>query len=113
MTEESGLNSALQSGPELVALRAAALAEMGLFEGCAPEQLQALAERLRPVRAEPGQVLMRQGEQAVSFVLIHSGCAEVSHTGDDGAVVLDEVGPGAIVGEVAFCAALPRSVPDC
>ena len=109
MTDETGLNSALQSGPELVALRAAGLAEMGLFEGCTPEQLQALAERLRPVRAEAGQVLMRQGEQAVSFVLIHSGRAAVSHTGDDGEVVLDEVGAGAIVGEIALLRDKPRT----
>ena len=92
-----------------MALRAAGLAEMGLFEGCTPEQLQALAERLRPVRAEPGQVLMRQGEQAVSFVLIHSGRAAVSHTGDDGEVVLDEVGAGAIVGEIALLRDKPRT----
>ena len=97
MTEDTGLNSGLQSGPELVALRAAGLAEMVLFERCTPEQLQALAERLRPVRAEAGQVLMRQGEQAVSFVLIHSGRAAVSHTGDDGEVVLDSVGAVVVV----------------
>jgi CRP-like cAMP-binding protein len=68
-----------------------------------------LAERLRPVRAEPGQVLMRQGEQAVSFILIDSGAAEVNHTGEDGEVVLDSVSAGVIVGEIALLRDKPRT----
>ena len=47
-----------------------------------------MAELLRPVCADVGQVLMHQGEPAVSFLLIESGRAEVRHVGDDGAVVL-------------------------
>lgn len=109
MTDRSSLGSALKNSPELVALRAAGLAEMELFEDCDPEQLTALAERLRPLRAEPGQVLMRQGEQAVSFILIRSGAAEVSHTGDDGEVVLDALGDGVIVGEIALLRDKPRT----
>lgn len=109
MTDQSGLASALENSPAQVSLRADGLAEMALFEDCAVEQLQALAERLRPVRAEPGQVLMRQGEQAVSFVLIHSGAAEVNHTGDDGEVVRDSVGAGVIVGEIALLRDKPRT----
>ncbi|MGI9123162.1 MAG: GNAT family N-acetyltransferase [Mycobacterium sp.] len=109
MTDESGLSAALETGPELEALRTAELAELALFSDCEPEQLQALAERLRPVRAEDGQVLMRQGEQAVSFILIQNGAAEVSHVGDDGEVVLDWVGAGVIVGEIALLRDRPRT----
>ncbi|MBU3705377.1 MAG: GNAT family N-acetyltransferase [Mycobacterium sp.] len=82
---------------------------MELFEECEPAQLQALAERLEPLRAEPGQVLFSQGEQAVTFILIQSGAAEISHLGDDGEVVLDEVGPGVIVGEIALLRDKPRT----
>ena len=109
MTEGSSLASALENSPELVALRARGLAEMELFEGCELEQLMSLAERLRPLRAESGQVLMRQGEQAVSFILIQSGAADVSHSGDDGKVILDEVGAGVIVGEIALLRDKPRT----
>ena len=109
MTEGSSLASALENSPELVALRAQGLAEMELFEGCELEQLTPLAERLRPLRADSGQVLMRQGEQAVSFVLIQSGVAAVSHSGDDGEVILDEVGAGVIVGEIALLRDKPRT----
>jgi CRP-like cAMP-binding protein len=64
---------------------------------------------LRPLRAASGQVLMRQGEQAVSFILIHSGRAEIRHTGDDDTVVLDEVSAGVIVGEIALLRDKPRT----
>lgn len=109
MTERSSLASALENNPELVALRARGLAAMELFEGCELEQLTSLAQRLRPLRAESGRVLMRQGEQAVSFILIQSGAAAVSHSGDDGEVILDEVGAGVIVGEIALLRDKPRT----
>ncbi len=109
MTDEIGLTTVPDDSAEAVALRAAGLAEMALFEDCEPDQLAALAERLRPVRAEPGQVLMRQGERAVSFILIRSGTAGVSHTGEDGEVVRDEVGAGLILGEIALLRDKPRT----
>ena len=107
--DQHALAAALGDSPELVTLRTEGLAAMELFAGCSGDQLLPLSERLRPLRAEPGQVLMRQGEDAVSFVLIQDGRAEVSHTGDDGAVVLGEVPAGAIVGEIALLRAKPRS----
>jgi CRP-like cAMP-binding protein len=106
---EHGLAAALGQSAELVNMRTEGLADMELFEGCSAEQLHAVAERLRPLRAASGQVLMRQGEQAVSFILIHSGRAEVRHTGDDDTVVLDEVSAGVIVGEIALLRDKPRT----
>ena len=104
-----GLASALGAAPEVVALRAEALAEMDVFDDCSAEELLPVAELLRPLRAAAGQVLMRQGEQAVSFLLIKSGRAEVRHVGDDGMVVLDGVSAGAIVGEIALLRDKPRT----
>ena len=40
--------------------------------------LAPLAAALQPLRAEAGDELMHQGEQAVSFLLISSGTAEVT-----------------------------------
>lgn len=86
------------------------LAGMAIFEGCPPEQSQALARRLRPLRAEAGQVLMREGEEALTFVLIRSGRAEVRHTGDDGDdALINEVSDGSIVGEIALLRGQPRT----
>ena len=53
-----------------------------------------LAAQLRPLTAAPGQVLMQQGEHAVSFLLIGSGRAEVTHTGVDGHDTVAELQPG-------------------
>lgn len=106
--EQDGLEAVLEE-PGLVSSRAEGLAEMDVFADCSPEQLEGLAARLRPVRAGAGQVLMRQGEQAVSFILIATGAAAVSHIGDDGEETLGDVGDGAIVGEIALLRDKPRS----
>lgn len=86
------------------------LAGLEFFAGCPKETLRPLAPQLRPLTAAPGQVLMRQGEHAVSFLLIGSGHAEVTHVGsDDGDPVDVEVGPGLIVGEMALLRDAPRN----
>ena len=106
---DRGLASALGATPELVTVRADGLAAMDVFQGCSAQELRPLAERLRPLRAPAGKVLMRQGEKAVSFLLIQSGRAEVRHTADDGVVILDEVSAGVIVGEIALLRDVPRT----
>ena len=65
---------------ELTALRADELAELDIFKGCPAEDLMPLAASLQPLRAGAGQILMKQGEQAVSFLLIASGTAEIKLT---------------------------------
>jgi CRP-like cAMP-binding protein len=101
--------SAFAESVELVKMRTAGLAEMDLFEDCSTDQLQAVAQRMRPLRAAAGQVLMKQGEEAVSFILIHSGRAEIRRTGEDDSVVFDEVPAGLIVGEIALLRDKPRT----
>lgn len=87
----------------------AELAGMDIFQGCPIEDLLPLASCLAPLSAPAGQVLMRQGEQAVSFLLIASGSAEVMHVGDDGAVIVEQAVPGMIVGEIALLRDIPRT----
>lgn len=94
---------------ELTELRADDLATMEVFAGCRVSDLMPLAELLQPLRSAPGQALMRQGERAVSFLLISSGRVEVRHVGDDGVVMLDEVSAGRIVGEMALLRDQPRT----
>lgn len=77
------------------------LSALEFFAGCPTASLTALAAQLRPLTAAPGQVLMRQGEQAVSFLLIGDGHVEIAHAGDDGDATVT-VGPGLIVGEIAL-----------
>ncbi len=85
------------------------LAELGVFAGCSTEALTPLAARLQPLVAAPGQVLMHQGELAVSFLLIGSGRAEVTHAGIDGHDTVAELQPGLMVGEIALLRDTPRT----
>jgi len=93
----------------LSVVRADELAELGVFAGCPTEALVPLAAQLQPLVAEPGQVLMHQGELAVSFLLIGSGCAEVTHAGIDGHDTVAQLHPGLIVGEISLLRDTPRT----
>lgn len=94
---------------ELTGARAEELVTMEIFAGCAVADLVPLAAGVEPLRATAGQVLMRQGEQAVSFLLISSGSAEVERVGHDGVAILERVFPGMIVGEIALLRDIPRT----
>ncbi len=93
----------------LAVVRADDLAALAVFDGIRTEALVPLAARLRPLTAAPGQVLMQQGELAVSFLLIGSGRAEVTHIGVDGHDTVVALEPGLIVGEIALLRDAPRT----
>jgi protein lysine acetyltransferase len=90
-------------------VRADELVALEVFAGCPAGALVPLAAQLRPLTAAAGQVLMHQGELAVSFLLIGSGRAEVSHAGVDGHDTVVELEPGLIVGEIALLRNTPRT----
>ncbi|MBX9919558.1 MAG: cyclic nucleotide-binding domain-containing protein, partial [Mycolicibacterium frederiksbergense] len=93
----------------VTAVRADELAALEFFAGCSAPTLRPLAAQLQPLVAAPGQVLMRQGETALTFLLIGSGQAEVTHVGKDGAVTVSQLGPGVVVGEIALLRDKPRN----
>ncbi|KRD09552.1 acetyltransferase [Mycobacterium sp. Root265] len=93
----------------VTAVRADELAALEFFAGCPAQTLRPLAAQLQPLVAAPGQVLMRQGETALTFLLIASGQAEVTHVGKDGAVTVSHLGPGVVVGEIALLRDKPRN----
>jgi protein lysine acetyltransferase len=93
----------------LTGVRADELAALEIFAGCPASVLVPLAAQLRPLTAAPGQVLMQQGELAVSFLIIGSGHAEVTHTAVDGHDTVAELTPGLIAGEIALLRDGPRT----
>lgn len=93
----------------MTAARADELAALDFFAGCSTETLEPLAAQLRPLTAAPGAILMRQGEHAVSFLLIESGRVQVSHTGAEGLHAVADVQEGMIVGEIALMRETPRT----
>ncbi len=90
-------------------MRADELASLEFFAGCSAAALGPLAAQLQPLAADPGQVLMRQGETALTFLLIGTGRAEVTHVGDHGETITGTVEPGAVVGEIALLRNKPRT----
>ncbi|OBG25476.1 GNAT family N-acetyltransferase [Mycobacterium sp. E3198] len=87
----------------------AELSALDVFAGIPAQDLTALAARLQPLHASAGEVLMRQGEQASSFSIITSGRVEIRHAGPDGQVMVTELSPGTIVGEIALLRSKPRT----
>jgi CRP-like cAMP-binding protein len=85
------------------------LAALHVFADIPIEDLAALATKLEPLHAAAGEVLMRQGERAVSFAIIASGRVEISHVGTDGQITVTELSPGTVVGEIALLRNAPRT----
>ncbi len=84
------------------------LAALNVFANIPAQDLATLAVNLEPLHAAAGEILMRQGEQAASFSIITSGRVEIRHVGPDGQVVVTELSPGTIVGEIALLRHEPR-----
>lgn len=76
------------------------------FGGPVRERLMA-AGRTR--RIDAGSLLIRRGERGGDIYLIETGSFEVVDTRSSPEVVLNVVGPGAVVGEMAFLDAAPRT----
>lgn len=85
------------------------LATLDVFADIPADDLAALAANLEPLHAVAGAVLMQQGERATSFSIITSGRVEITHVGPDGQVVVTQLSPGTIVGEIALLRDQPRT----
>jgi CRP-like cAMP-binding protein len=81
-----------------------------LFGGISPEALVHLAERSDVVHVRPGGVIFREGEPARHLFVVHQGALELMKGRDGGDVVLGDIGPGEVIGEMSFIDMQPRSV---
>jgi CRP-like cAMP-binding protein len=84
------------------------LGALPVFAGIPTDELSALADELTPVRASTGEVLMHQGEKALSFLIIASGEVEVRHTDSDGQTLVAFLSEG-LIGEIALLRNAPRT----
>jgi CRP/FNR family transcriptional regulator, cyclic AMP receptor protein len=88
-----------------------ALSTISLFHAMPVTGLRALARQGRSRTFAPGDVLMRQGDQSDCLHIIVGGQVRVerSHPQILSPVVLAELGPGTVVGEMGVIDNLPRS----
>jgi protein lysine acetyltransferase len=80
---------------------AAELGALPVFAGIPTDELSALAAELAPVRARAGELLMRQGDKALSFFILASGEVEIRHTDSDGQTLVAFLSEG-LIGEIAL-----------
>jgi cAMP-dependent protein kinase regulator len=74
-----------------------------------PEERPALIDRFVTRSFEPDEVLIEQGETAAGLHLIASGEVTVMRAEGDETLVLAELGPGDIVGEVSLVLRKPST----
>lgn len=84
------------------------LGALPVFAGIPTDDLLALAAELTSVRAHAGEVLMRQGDKALSFLILASGEVEVRHTDSDGQTLVAFLSEG-LIGEIALLRNAPRT----
>jgi len=76
-----------------------AFGDHAFLKGLGPRHLMLLASGVKPVRFGPGEYLGRDGEVAKAFYLIQSGQVALEmRARDRGAVPVQTVGPGEVVG---------------
>jgi CRP-like cAMP-binding protein len=82
---------------------AALLANVGVFEALAPEDLARVAEVAVPRHLDGGQVVFREGDKSDTCYIVQSGhCRAIREHGDGRAITLAQFGPGDIFGELAM-----------
>jgi CRP/FNR family cyclic AMP-dependent transcriptional regulator len=78
------------------------LGRVAIFAQCKRGDLKTLAKSCQEVSYQPGDALCRQGERGVAMFVVVSGRVRVEEgMADSRRVVLGQLGPDAVVGEMA------------
>jgi hypothetical protein len=87
------------------------LSRVPIFAGLNPGALETAERRAQVVTVEPGQVVIRQGDEADRFYVIVDGQVEVTQNAPDGdeSRVLRRMGPGEVFGEIGLLSRIPRT----
>ncbi len=81
-----------------MALDPSRLKKIPLFEKFSDEELRQIAPFAEETSAEPGSVLVREGDYSYQFVAIEDGTARVVRHGE----TVAELGPGDFFGEIGL-----------
>jgi CRP/FNR family cyclic AMP-dependent transcriptional regulator len=81
-----------------------------IFRRCTPDDLAALAAQARTADFAPGSDLVREGDAPVDLFVVEAGTAQVIKRAPGGGEhVLNRLGPGDSIGEMALFDRVPRS----
>jgi MFS family permease len=81
------------------------LGAIPIFSPLPGASLEHVAQRLVPLRHDPGTVIVRQGEAGDRFFIVAEGDVEISENGR----VISELGAGGYFGEIALIRDVPRT----
>ena len=81
-----------------MAVDASKLKSIPLFQNFSDEELRQIAPFAEEASAEPGSVLVREGDYSYQFVAIEEGTAKVERDGE----TVAELGPGDFFGEIGL-----------
>ncbi len=98
--DRAGAARALELSP-----RVALLEQLGIFEGATPQQLEGLAASLVEERLVPGDVVIREDDEADDLFGVVSGNLEVRKEGE----LLATLEPGDYFGEIGLLERRPRT----
>lgn len=86
------------------------LNRLQLFQNMPPPLLDYIVEKMETHTLEKGEVLVRQGALSDSLFIIRTGWVKIVDIGaNDEEVILNQVGPGQVIGEMALIDETPRS----
>src|SRR5919199_1913823 len=83
--------------------------QIPLFEGLSRVDVARIVPELDEIALEPGEVLLHQGDPGDALFIVRSGLLQAELAASDGATVLEMLGPGQVIGEVALLSGEPRT----
>ena len=83
--------------------------QIPLFEGLSRVDVARIVPELDEIALEPGEVLLHQGDPGDALFIVRSGLLQAELAASDGATVLETLGPGQVIGEVALLSGEPRT----